>query len=109
MAEHFDPTTREGIKDAMDSIQDRVGFVPILWAVGKLIDTIGSTSQATGVSKQAEAATAIIREGQRSGVDSMTIVMDEQVGAHFSVPIEGVEFSASLGSKGKVTIDVKYK
>lgn len=108
MTKRFDLTTREGIKDAMDGIQEKIGFVPVLWAVGKLVD---STSPASAVSKQAEAASAseIIREGQRSGVDSMTIVMDEKAGAHFSAPIEGVEISASLGSKGKVTIDVKYK
>jgi len=106
MTKRFDLTTREGIKDAIDGIQEKIGFVPVLWAVGKLVD---STSPASAVSKQAEAASEIIREGQRSGVDSMTIVMDEKAGAHFRAPIEGVEISASLGSKGKVTIDVKYK
>jgi hypothetical protein len=106
MTKRFDLTTRDGLKEAIDGIQDKLGFMPILWVAGKIID---STSPASAVSKQAEAASEIIREGQRSGVDSMTIVMDEKAGAHFSVPIEGVEISASLGSKGKVTIDVKYK
>ncbi|PPA03467.1 hypothetical protein C4E44_14065 [Pseudomonas sp. MWU12-2312b] len=106
MTKHFDLTTREGMKKALDGIQDKLGFMPLLWAVGKIID---STSPASAVTKQADAASEIIREGKRSGVDSMTIVMDEQAGAHFKAPIDGVEISASLGSKGKVTIDVKYK
>lgn len=106
MTETIDLTTREGFKKALDGIQDKLGFMPALWVVGKILDC---TSPANAVSKQAEAASEIIREGKRSGVDSMTIVMDEQAGAHFKAPIEGVELSASLGSKGKVTIEVKYK
>lgn len=90
----------------MDDVQSKIGFSPLLWVVGKIIDI---TSPGNAASKQAEAARDIIREGHEHGVDSMTIVMDEQAGAQFSVPIKGVEISASLGNKRKITINVKYK
>jgi hypothetical protein len=83
-----------------------VGFVPVLWAIGKILDR---TCTPPSAEKQAEAAASIIRSGKESGIDKMTIVMDESVGASFKAPIEGVDISASMGSKGKITINVTYK
>jgi hypothetical protein len=74
--------------------------------IGKIMD---STTASPSAEKQAEAAADIIRSGKESGVGKMTIVMDESVGASFKAPIEGVDVSASVGSEGKITIDVTYK
>jgi len=106
MHKSFDLTSREGAKKAIDQIKKMAGPNPLLWVIGKIVD---STAPAIAVSKQADAAAEIIRAGKENGVDKMTIVMDEQAGAHFKAPIEGVDIAASIGSKGKVTIDVTYK
>jgi hypothetical protein len=94
------------MKSAIDKIQKYTGFNPLLWTVGKILD---ATAPASGAAKQSEAAVEIIKAGKENGVDKMTIVMDEQAGAQFSAPIEGVNISAGVGSKGKIKIEVTYK
>lgn len=39
----------------------------------------------------------------------MDIELSGETGAHFSVPIEGVDISMGAGSKGNVRVHVKYK
>lgn len=106
MSNDYDLTTRQGMKSALDRIQKYTGFNPLLWTVGKILD---ATAPASGAAKQSEAAVNIIKAGKENGVEKMTIVMDEQAGAHFSAPIEGVNISAGVGSKGKIRIEVTYK
>lgn len=39
----------------------------------------------------------------------MIITLESNVGFNVEAPIEGVSIKASLGSKGKMTLDIEYK
>ncbi|MBX8512185.1 hypothetical protein K5D34_21105 [Pseudomonas cichorii] len=106
MDQEFDLTTRDGMKRAIDTAQKYIGPNLIFWVARKILD---ATKPAAAATTQAEAAAELIKSGKQNGVDKMTIVMDEQAGAHFSCPLEGVNVSAGIGSKGKIKIDVTYK
>lgn len=60
------------------------------------------------VEKQKESAADLIKSGKESGVRKMNITMDEKAGAYFECPVEGVNISAGIGSKDKVTLEVEY-
>lgn len=109
MKNDYDLTTLDGWKSATSYLR-RVpifgtAYAPHLWLADKIVDAIGP---AKAVEKQAKAASDLIKAGKENGVKKMKIVMDEQAGAHLNVPIEGVSISASMGSKGKTTIEVEY-
>lgn len=106
MNQEFDLTTRDGIKRAIDTAQKIIGSNPFFWIAKQIFEV---TKPAAAATAQAQAAAELIKSGKENGVDKMTIVMDEQAGAHFSSPIEGVNISAGIGSKGKIKIDVTYK
>lgn len=106
MSEIYDLTSRQGMKDALALISSVTGPNVVLGTFSMLLNLFTPTN---AVSKQAEAAVGIIKAGKESGVDKMTLVMEEQEGAHFSAPIEGVNISAGIGRKGKITIEVTYK
>lgn len=109
MANTYDLTTKEGWKDAVAYLRKIpvIGtvYAPYFWVAEKIIDSV---SPGKGVEKQAKAAADLIKAGKENGVKKMKIVMDEQAGAHFDVPLEGVKISAGIGSKGKTTIEVEY-
>ena len=108
MKASYDLTTQQGMKKAIADIKNTpLGqlFFPYLWAAEKVLNFVESGK---AVERQSKAAEALIKAGKESGVKKMKITMDEQAGLHYQVPIEGASISASLGSKGKVTIDVEY-
>lgn len=90
----------------------------VLWAVlgdwdsiikvGKsLIDSFFNNTES--ISKQQEAAEALIKRGKEEGVDEMEITLDNHKGFKLNVPIEGVKIDTLIGSNDKMTLKVKYK
>ena len=90
----------------------------VLWAVlgdwnsiikvGKsLIDSFFNNTES--ISKQQEAAEALIKRGKEEGVDEIEITLENTNGFKFNAPIEGVNIDACLGSNDKMTLKVKYK
>ena len=90
----------------------------VLWAVlgdwnsiikvGKsLIDSFFNNTES--ISKQQEAAEALIKRGKEEGIDEMEITLDNHKGFKLNVPIEGVKIDTLIGSNDKMTLKVKYK
>lgn len=109
MANTYDLTTTDGWKEAVSYLRDTpiIGtmYAPYFWLADKIIDLV---APGKAVEKQSKAASDLIKAGKENGVKKMKITMDEQAGAHLDIPVEGVKVSASLGSKGKTTIEVEY-
>ena len=109
MADSYDLTTTDGWKAAAAYLRDipMIGkmYAPYLWAADKIIDAI---SPGKAIEKQSKAASDLIKAGKKNGVKKMKITMDGIAGAHLDIPVEGVNISASLGSKGNTTIEVEY-
>ena len=108
MTQSYDLTTQSGWKSAVAYLRDNPAFAGlglVGWLAGTIIDSV---SPGKGIERQSKAASDLIRAGKENGVKKMTITMDEQAGVHLGVPIEGVNISASIGSKGKTTIQVEY-
>lgn len=109
MTDSYDLTTADGWNSAVTYLRGIpvIGtiYAPYFWLAEKIITAI---SPAQAVEKQAQAASDLIKAGKENGVKKMKITMDEKAGAHFNVPIEGINISVSLGSQGKTTIEVEY-
>lgn len=109
MADTYDLTTTDGWKAAVSYLRDIpvIGtlYAPYFWAADKIIDAV---SPGKGIEKQSKAASDLIKAGKENGVKKMKITMSEQAGAHLDIPVEGVNLSAGIGSKGKITIEVEY-
>lgn len=109
MNNSYDLTTSEGWKSAVTYLRDIpvIGaiYAPYFWVADKVIDAV---SPGKGVEKQSIAAADLIRSGKENGVKKMTITMSEQAGLHLDVPIEGVNITYGLGSKGKTIVNVEY-
>lgn len=109
MAETYDLTTQDGWKKAVDYLKEvpvlGAMYAPHLWLADKIIDVV---SPGKAVEKQAKAAADLIKAGKENGAKKMTIIMEEKAGFHFSVPLEGLNLTSSLGSQGKTTIQVEY-
>jgi len=103
---------RTAVADARRNPIAKIMFGNSLWladkGLGILEKVVTSVSPGAAVEKQAKAATDLIAAGKENGVKKMKITMDEQAGAHLNIPVEGVKVSASIGSKGKTTIEVEY-
>lgn len=100
----LDLTTKEGLDNANKALMI---INPIL-GIGvlgfrKLFASVPSAEE------QKETAIKLIEEGKKNGVESMDIEISGEAGAHFSVPIEGVDISMGAGSKGNIHVHVKYK
>src|SRR5439155_22291974 len=104
-----DLTTPDGIKKAVE-LFNKYGWalLPLPWAAKQLFERIFH-SPAETLAGQKEAAVAIIQAGKDSGVESLTITVDQRVGVDFGVPIKGIPLKMEAGSNGKMVIEVKYK
>ncbi len=80
---------------------------PIIKIGKDLIDSIFNNTET--ISKQQEAAEALIKRGKEEGVDEMEITLDNHKGFKLNVPIEGVKIDTLIGSNDKMTLKVKYK
>jgi len=80
---------------------------PIIKIGKDLIDSIFNNTET--ISKQQEAAEALIKRGKEEGVDEMEITLDNNKGFKLNVPIEGVKIDTLIGSNDKMTLKVKYK
>lgn len=109
MTNTYDLTATDGWKEAVSYLRDTpiIGtmYAPYFWLADKIIDFF---TPGKAVEKQSKAASDLIKAGKENGVKKMKITMDEQAGAHLDIPVKGVKVSASLGSKGKTTIEVEY-
>ena len=109
MSNSYDLTTAEGLKSAVAYLREIpiIGtiYAPYFWAADKIIEAV---SPGKGVEKQSIAAVDLIRCGKENGVKKMTITMSEQAGFHLDVPMEGVNITCGVGSKGKTIVNVEY-
>ncbi|WP_256831757.1 hypothetical protein [Pseudomonas sp. Pse1] len=112
MKESFDLTTKEGL-DQATSILKKVGPLAVLLNPALALVYAGQklmkeTSKSNSIDAQAQAAVDIIKAGKASGAKRVKVTLDQKAGANLSVPIDGVNVSAMVGSNGKMTLDVEY-
>lgn len=112
MKDEYDVTTAAGLKSVADFFREGS---PMAWLANPLATSIfavekllKANSESTSIESQAKAATEIIKQGKESGAKKIKVTIDQQAGANLSVPIEGINISAMVGSNGKMTLEVEY-
>lgn len=112
MKDEFDVTTSDGLKAVADFFREGSAMAwltnPIATSIFAVEKLIKANAESTSVENQAKAATEIIKQGKESGAKKIKVTIDQQAGANFSAPIDGVNISAMLGSNGKMTLEVEY-
>jgi hypothetical protein len=110
MGQTWDLTTAEGWLAAYQSCYERYGWIwnPGGWLVRRLLKDVFKASSAT-LAAQRKTAFELIRAGKESGVDTMTITVDQHAGLDLGSAVEGIPIQVRLGAGGKMIIEVKYK
>ena len=112
MKDEFDVTTADGLKSVADFFRKGSALAwlanPLVTSIFAVEQLLKTNAESTSVENQAKAATEIIKQGKESGAKKIKVTIDQQAGANFSVPIEGVNISAMVGSTGKMTLEVEY-
>lgn len=120
MNRKFDVTTATGILAALKFMgEDDSGALRLGMPLGPVdrfvarklhafLTPILATTEST-LEKQKQAAIDIIKAGKDSGVESLEVTLDQQVGLHFGSNVEGIPIKATMGKSGNMTIKVTYK
>ncbi len=95
------------------SVFDRVYDLTKLMAYGigyGVERTVSSLLSGSGnIEAQKQAAIALIRQGQESGVDEIEIIMSQKAGLSLGSNVNGIPIEATVGLSGNMKIRVKYK
>lgn len=112
MKDEYDVTTAAGLKSVADFFREGSAMAwlanPLVTSIFAVEKLLKANSESTSVENQAKAATEIIKQGKESGAKKIKVTIDQQAGANLSVPIEGVNISAMVGSNGKMTLEIEY-
>lgn len=106
----FDLTEKNGLDKAVDYIKGNkflsIYFLPYTLIYDGFNKLLSSSDRNLD---QAKIVEMLIEQGKKNGVKKMTITIESSAGFNAEAPIEGVSIKASLGSKGKITLDIEYK
>jgi len=109
MKDSYDLTTASGRATAAKDISVVLGQLsPGVALALTAMNVFSSLLPKETVKVQAEAAADLIKAGKEHGVKKMKVTMEDQAGLNFDCPVEGVKINASIGKKGKTTIEVEY-
>lgn len=107
---NFDLTEKNGLNKAINYIKCNkflsIYFLPYTLAYDGFNKLLSSSDKNIDQAKTVE---QLIEKGKKNGVKKMTITLESSAGFNVEAPIEGVSIKASLGSKGKMTLEIEYK
>ena len=103
-------TTSAGMAAARDLLESDWGWVlfPQMKLIKAAVDWLTSESEVSPA-KQAEAAEKIIEAGRKHGAKRIKFKVDKSVGARLRGNVKGADVEASVGTDGKMEVEVEYK
>lgn len=116
LQDKFDITTKAGLVETLRFLDSDPRFKSmgdpisrfVIKKAAHALESFLSTTEST-LQEQRRTAIDIIRAGKDSGVDSLEVTLDQQVGLHFGSNVDGIPIKATLGKSGNMTIKATYK